>query len=102
MAGAPETEGALGEVHPTHEIEVTGPQAPPPPAPEPAARPVEGGNEEFPIAFRHFAAALRGTDDEVWTRYLQIRHGRKNMTMTEWRRVHDSLRHEPAHWHRGY
>lgn len=106
MAGEPKTEGALGTVHPTHELEEGGPQPLPTPAapsdPAPAAAPVITGNEEFPVAFRHYATELRGTDDEIWTRYIQIRHGRKNMTMTEWRRVHDSLRHEPAHWHRGY
>lgn len=62
---------------------------------------VEPGNEEFPVAFRHYATTLQGTDDEVWTRYLQIRHGHRNMTMAEWRQTHHSLRHEPAHWHRG-
>ena len=108
MAGEPKTEGALGQVHPMRELEDGGPQpasspsTPPTPVPAPVAAPVITGNEEFPVAFRHYAAALRGTEDEVWTRYLQIRHGRKNMTMTEWRHVHDSIRHEPAHWHRGY
>ena len=59
------------------------------------------GNEEFPIAFRHYARELAGTDEEVWTRLLQVRHGHRNMTMTEWRKLHDSIRDEPAHWHRG-
>ena len=93
MAGDVPVESSPGVGLPGQTVELQpSPDLTPPPEP---------GNEEFPVAFRHYAASLRGTDDEVWTRYLQVMHGHRNMTMTEWRQTHHSVRHENAHWHKG-
>ena len=55
------------------------------------------GDREFPVPFAKFAKTLVGTPDEVWTKLVKIRHGREKHTPTEWRKVLNGNRHQPAH-----
>ena len=51
------------------------------PAPHIATR----EHDEFPVPFAHFAAKLKGTPDEVWTKYLASLHGASKNMYSEWR-----------------
>lgn len=55
------------------------------------------GNQEFPIACSRFVETLQNTHDEVWARHLVIQHERENHTPTEWQRILDSYRDQPAY-----
>jgi len=70
-------------------------EAPEPSVDGPPLRPEE--DDSFPVALRRFTQSLVGTDEEVWTRLLQIRFNRRNMTHREWRKALDGIRHEPAY-----
>ncbi|MDA8249174.1 MAG: hypothetical protein M0Z28_08340 [Rhodospirillales bacterium] len=52
---------------------------------------------EHPIPLAAFAASLKGTSDEVYTKLLRIRHGMEKHTTAEWRALIDAARREPAH-----
>lgn len=56
----------------------------------------KSGNTDFPIAFPKFAAALKGTADEVWTHWLRLNHGREKHTVKDWMTVLASHRDRPA------
>lgn len=71
------------------------------------------GSDEFPIAFREFAASLRpqpvrdargraigytaGQPDEIWLKMLGVAHGTEKHTSREWNALIDSYRDKPAH-----
>ena len=63
--------------------------ADPPTPPTPAA--------EAPVPFAIFAAALKGTPDEVYTKLMRWEHGGLPQPMSAWKMLLDALRARPAH-----
>lgn len=55
------------------------------------------GCEEFPVAFSQFAPSLVGTDDEIWTKWLQMKHGAEKHTPSGWLKLIDFHRGQPAY-----
>ena len=52
--------------------------------------------DEFPVPFAVFAAALKGTHEEVYTKLLRITHGDRPRLPSEWRERLRSLRNLPT------
>ena len=46
----------------------------------------------YPIAFTTFAASLRKTEDEVWTKLLARAHGREAQTPAGWHQLLTALK----------
>lgn len=55
------------------------------------------GNDEFPVAFSQFATTLVGTANEVWTKWLGLQHGNEKHTPTDWLKLIDLHRGQPAY-----
>ena len=47
--------------------------------------PVGREHNDFPVSFTDFAARLKGTSDEVWTKWLGSKYKTSKMTFGEWR-----------------
>ena len=41
-------------------------------------------HDDFPVAYATFAASLKGTPDEVWTKHFRSTHGALKMTYPAW------------------
>jgi hypothetical protein len=54
--------------------------------PMPAKAPPGSGRAhgDFVVSFEAYAAHLRGTPDEVWTKHFRSLHGAAKMTFAEW------------------
>lgn len=52
--------------------------------------------DEFPIAFRVFAAKIRGTKDEIFTKLLLKLHGFEQNTLTSWKQRLEDLKNPPT------
>lgn len=48
-------------------------------------------HEDFVVPFQAFANSLKGTPDEVWTKYLRSTHGMQKMTFSQWRATLDAV-----------
>lgn len=55
------------------------------------------GDQEFPVAFGQFASTLIGTDNEIWTKWLGLQHGSEKHTPSDWMRLIDAHRNQPAY-----
>lgn len=52
---------------------------------------------EYPVPFAVFAASIKGTPDEVFTKLLKIRSGATPRVPSAWRTAVDALRDMPAY-----
>ena len=50
-----------------------------------ASRPAVQEHNDFPVSFADFSTALKGTDDEIWTKLLKNKFGAQKKHFPAWR-----------------
>jgi hypothetical protein len=57
-----------------------------------APQSVSKEHDDFPVSFADFAAKLKGTPDEVWTRVLRVSCGQQKNVYSVWREALASVK----------